>query len=113
MLSIVGDVEDDIDDGAAGELERVCCIERSLVILTEDLPARGTSSPWPRLLRLPEPTADALQSRLVDWPTVDLTVKITRERSMQQSRRSRWAPRLSRVSWKFEVAVPRLTSAVR
>jgi hypothetical protein len=63
---------------------RHCCIERRPVILTGDLPARATSSVLRVRLRSPPEPRRSPQTRLADPLTEDLTVKITRERPMQQ-----------------------------
>jgi DNA-binding Lrp family transcriptional regulator len=65
--------------------DRHCCIKRSRVIFTGDLPAEVTSSilGGGGLRCLPEPRVTP-SDRLADQLTEDLTVKITWDRSMQQ-----------------------------
>ena len=57
-----------------------------MVILTGDVPAGGSSGPFAAALVHPKPAAEVLRTPLGDRRTEDLTVKITHERSMEQTR---------------------------
>src|SRR5215207_5564454 len=58
-------------------VQRVCCIERSLVILTGDPPVRGASSPLRTGLGASGTATEAPHTRPGDLPTEDSAVKIT------------------------------------